>query len=404
MTSMLTPRLSVRDLDLGGKRVFVRCDFNVPLDEGGGVADDTRIRSALPTLELALERGAALVLASHLGRPKGRPDPRASLAPVAARLRDLLGRDVTLTRDCTSEATRETCRSAAPGEVVLLENLRFHAEEKDGDAAFADALASLADRYVNDAFGTCHRGDASVALVPLRFDRPAAGLLVEAELRALGRVLDEPDRPFVAILGGAKVSDKLPVIRALVPKVDRLLVGGAMAYTILRARGEDVGASLVEDGLVDAVRELLAAAESRRLPLSLPTDHVVVTDLADEAAARIVTAGGFRPEDRGVDVGPATRRAFADAVGGAATVLWNGPLGIFERAAYAEGTRAVARAVADADAFTVVGGGDSVAALNEAGLGARVGHVSTGGGAMLELLAGHDLPGIAALAPAEPRS
>jgi phosphoglycerate kinase len=392
------PRLSIRDLDLEGRRLFLRADFNVPVD-GGAIKDDTRIRETLPTIRLALERGASLVLASHLGRPKGGPDPKASLAPVAARLGKLLERLVDLTVDCVSEATAKRCASLSPGEVVLLENLRFHPEEQKGDAAFAQRLASYADEYANDAFGTCHRADASVSATARCFKHPAAGLLVERELNALSRLLARPERPFVAVLGGAKVSDKLPVMRGLLPKVDTMLVGGAMAYTLLMAKGVAVGSSLAEPTLLDDVRALLVEAERLGRRILLPVDHVVSIPTGSEPTTGRVVDGGFS-EGAGFDIGPRTIDAYAREVAAARTVLWNGPLGRFEVPQFAKGTEAMARAVAESKAYTVVGGGDSIAALNATGLSARIGHVSTGGGALLELLAGEPMPGLEALAPA----
>jgi len=398
MTSFLeAPRLSIRDLDLDGRRLFLRADFNVPV-EGGTIKDDTRIRETLPTIRLALERGASLVLASHLGRPKGGPDPKYSLAPVAMRLARLLERPVDLTADCVGEAAAKRCISLGRGEVILLENLRFHPEEQKGDEAFARRLASYADEYANDAFGTCHRADASVSGTARCFARPAAGLLVERELRALSRLLAKPERPFIAVLGGAKVSDKLPVMRGLLPNVEALLVGGAMAYTLLMAKGVAVGASLSEPALLDDVRALMAEAERLGRRILLPVDHVVADAGADAGKLRIVE-GGFT-EGAGFDIGPRTMDAYAREVAAARTVLWNGPLGRFESSEFAKGTEGMARAMAESTAYTVVGGGDSIAALNSTGLADRIGHVSTGGGALLELLAGEPMPGLEALAPA----
>ena len=408
--SAVSPKLSIRNLDLAGKRLFLRVDFNVPLD-GALVSDDTRIRETLPTIRLALDKGASVVLASHLGRPLvrqgGAPDPKYSTRPVADVLAALLGRPVQTAPDCVGEEVEARCTAMKSGDILLLENLRFHPEEQAGDEAFAKRLARLADLYANDAFGTCHRADASVAALPRQFDRPAAGLLIEREVNALGKILNDPARPFVAILGGAKVSDKLPVLTGLLPKVDAMLIGGAMAYTFLSAAGQHVGDSRVEPELCDDVTALMASARERGVKILLPVDHVVATGIteADAASARIVS-GSFEaatdgaPANIGVDIGPATRAAFALEVSGARSILWNGPMGVFEVDAFAAGTRAVAAAVAASSAFSVVGGGDSVAALNDAGLGARVSHVSTGGGALLELLAGEPMPGLEALAPA----
>ncbi len=397
--SPVSPKLSIRDLQLDGRRLFLRVDYNVPLD-GSRVTDDTRIRETVPTIRLALEKGAAVILASHLGRPKGGPDPKYSTKPVAAVLASHLGRPVEALGDCVSEETLTRCKALSPGDVVLLENLRFHPEEQKGDEGFAKKLAALAHEYANDAFGTCHRADASVSALPRLFPRPSAGLLIEREVKALGRLLRDPERPFVAVLGGAKVSDKLPVLKGLLPKVDTMLIGGAMAYTFLLAEGQRAGGSRVEPELVDDVRSLLADAKQRNVTIQLPIDHVVASGItaADAGSARVV-AGVF-DEGLGVDIGPATREAYAATLAKARSILWNGPMGVFEVQGFAGGTHAVAAAVAASQAFSVVGGGDSIAALNQAGLASEVSHVSTGGGALLELLAGEEMPGLEALAPA----
>jgi phosphoglycerate kinase len=378
---------SVKDLDLQGKRVFIRVDFNVPI-KNGTITDDTRIRSSLPTIRYAIEQGArSVILASHLGRPKGRPNPEFSLQPVASRLSELLGRPVTFDDP------------AADG-VVLLENLRFNPGEEKNDPTFARHLASMADVYVNDAFGSAHRAHASTEGIVRHVKETGAGMLMAAELEHLGRVLEAPDRPFVAILGGAKVSDKLEVIRNLVPRVDALVIGGAMAYTFLKARGLEVGKSLVEEDLLDAAREVEAQARKRELRFELPVDHVVATGLSQEAGAGAETLEVGDPAigDRmGLDIGPKTIERYRDIVRSARTVVWNGPMGVFEIDAFARGTIEVARAVAEVSGTTVIGGGDSIAAVAKAGVTERITHISTGGGASLEFLGGRKLPGVEAL-------
>jgi phosphoglycerate kinase len=388
-------KLSVVDLDLMGQRVFVRVDFNVPLKDSV-IIDDTRIRSSLPTIKYCLEHGATVVVASHLGRPKGRPNPELSLRPVATRLAQLLARPITFTHDCVGDdVKRSVDKVRTSGGVVLLENLRFHAEEEQNEQEFSAALASLADAYVNDAFGAAHRAHASVEGITHHFRRAAAGLLMERELQYLGHVLESPERPFVTILGGAKVSDKIEVIENLLGRADRLLIGGAMAYTFLKARGAPIGRSLVEDDKLDAARKIAADAGER---IALPVDHVVTDAVRDGAANEVLDVGNPQIGERfGVDVGPATIKAYEAVIGEAKTVVWNGPMGVFEIEAFAEGTNAIARAVAAVHGTTIVGGGDSISAVKHSGVADRITHISTGGGASLEFLAGRTLPGVAAL-------
>ena len=390
-------KLSIRDLDLKGQRVFVRVDFNVPL-KNGRIGDDTRIRSSLPTIQYALEHGATVVLASHLGRPKGKVNPEMSLRPIADRLAALLDKPVTFATDCIGDAARQAIESA-PGGVVLLENLRFHPEEEKNDPVFAKALASLADLYVNDAFGAAHRAHASVEGITHFVTRAAAGLLMEQELKYLGHALESPERPFVAIIGGAKVSDKIDVIRNMLGKVDRLIIGGAMAYTFFKSRGVPVGRSLVEDDKIGEAKAIEADAAKRGVTLLLPTDHVVAAKLEAGAAHEVLAVGDASIGDRmGLDIGPATIAAYTAAIADARTVVWNGPMGVFEIDAFAAGTNAVAHAVANVKGTTIIGGGDSIAAVKKAGIADRITHISTGGGASLEFLGGRVLPGVAALA------
>jgi phosphoglycerate kinase len=392
-------KLSVTDLDVMFKRVFVRVDFNVPI-KGGAIGDDTRIRASLPTIRYVIEHGGTAVLASHLGRPKGKVDPQLSLRPVADRLADLLGRPVTFATDCIGEEAKQAVDrvKASGGGVVLLENLRFYPEEEKNDPKFAAALASLADLYVDDAFGAAHRAHASVEGITHHFRQAAAGLLMEQEIKYLGHVLEAPERPFVAILGGAKVSDKLEVLQNLLPKVDRLLIGGAMAYTFFKSRGIPVGRSLVEDDKLDAARDITAAAAARNVPLELPVDHVVTDRVQADTAHEVLDIGDEAIGDRmGVDIGPDTVDAYGTFIRSAKTVVWNGPMGVFEIAAFAAGTTAIARAVAAVEGTTVIGGGDSIAAVKKAGVADRITHISTGGGASLEFLGGRALPGVAAL-------
>ncbi len=387
---------TIEDVDLAGRRVFLRVDFNVPLTRAGEVAEDSRIRGVLPTIDRARKAGARIALASHFGRPKGGPDPRYSLRPVAVRLGQLVGVEVPLALDCVGPAVEAQVRDLTPGGLLLLENLRFHAGEEANDPAFARALAALGDVYVNDAFAAAHRAHASTEGIT-RFLRPAvAGLLMKQELEALGRVLDAPARPLVAILGGAKVSDKLKLVESLLTKVDRLLIGGGMAFTFLKAQGREVGRSLLEPDLIPAAARLAEMARARGVEIRLPVDSVVA--LSVEATAGEVVPVTAMPADRmGLDIGPRTVAAFGEAIRDGGTVVWNGPMGVFERAPFAAGTLGVARAVAEAPGLSVVGGGDTVAAVEQAGVARRIGYLSTGGGAFLEFLEGRTLPGVAAL-------
>jgi phosphoglycerate kinase len=386
----------IRDLKLDGKRVFVRVDFNVPI-ENGKIGDDTRIRAAIPTIKYALDHGATVILASHLGRPKGKPKMEFSLKPVADHLAGLLGRPVAFAPDCVGPAAGAIAQAGSNG-IVLLENLRFHAEEEKNDPGFAKQLAELADVYVDDAFGSAHRAHASTEGVVRFVKEAAAGLLMADELEHLGRVLQHPDHPFVAILGGAKVSDKLEVIENLVPRVDALLIGGAMAYTFFKSRGLPVGRSLVEDNLIDTARDLTARAAARGVKLELPVDHVVAAKIEAGATGALLAVGDAAIGDRmGLDIGPATVARYRGVIATAKTVVWNGPMGVFELDAFASGTIGVAKAVAAVRGTTIIGGGDSVAAVSRAGVADKMTHISTGGGASLEFLGGRILPGVQAL-------
>ncbi len=388
----------IDDLQLTGKRVFIRVDFNVPL-EGRRVTDDTRIREAMPTIRRALEMGGKVILASHLGRPKG-PDPKLSLEPVAVRLAELLGgkHEVILADDCIGDGVKKQVKELKDGQVLVLENLRFHKEEEANDETFARELAALADVYVNDAFGTAHRAHASTAgMVPFVKEK-AAGLLMRKEIEYLGKVLKNPEKPFVAILGGSKVSDKIKVIESLLPKVDALLIGGAMAYTFLKAQGVEVGKSRVEGDKLSLATRMLEAAHRLKTPIVLPVDHIVGTEPTQNSPAQETPDNAIPADMMGLDIGPKTRAIYAQHIRDARTVVWNGPMGLFEVPKFAEGTRSVAAAMAiNTQATTVIGGGDSAAAVEQMGFADKLSHVSTGGGASLEFLEGRELPGIKAL-------
>ena len=388
---------TVRDIDFKGKRVFVRVDYNVPMDKTGKITDDTRMRATLPTLNYLLDQGTSLVLAAHLGRPKGGPSPELSLAPVAASLTLLLGRKVKFAADCVGPAAETAAAALQPGEVLMLENLRFHPEEEKNDPVFAKGLAALADVAVNDAFGVSHRAHASVEGIT-KFLPMVAGFLMEKELDFLGRAVTTPERPYAAIIGGAKVSDKIGVIANLLTKVDVLLIGGGMANTFFAAQGYAVGKSLIEPDKIALAKELIAKAKELGVTLLLPSDVVVADKFAADAACRVTSVDAIGPEEMALDIGPATSVAFRSALDGAKTIVWNGPMGVFEMDAFAKGTEAVALAVANSDAVSIVGGGDSVAALEKIGLAGSITHISTGGGASLEFLEGKILPGVAALA------
>ncbi|MFB3921252.1 MAG: phosphoglycerate kinase [Terriglobia bacterium] len=390
-------KLSIRDLKLQGKRVFMRVDFNVPLNDALEITDDTRIQASLASIKLAVGEGARLILSSHLGRPKGKPNPKMSLKPAAARLSKLLGKPVAFAPDCIGAEVEAMAKAMKDGDVLLLENLRFHPEEEKNDPGFSKQLAALAEVYVNDAFGSAHRAHASTEGITKFLSPSAAGLLMEKELEYLGKAVENPERPYIAIVGGAKVSDKIELLQNLMKFAQSVLIGGAMAYTFLKAQGVEVGLSKTEDDKLDLAKELLAAAKKAGVALMLPSDHIVAEKLDASAAPETVNAPRIPANRVGLDIGPATRAAYAAEIAKARTIVWNGPMGVFEMDQFAAGTLAVAQAVAASSAVSIVGGGDSVAAVHKAGVEARISHISTGGGASLEFLSGMTLPGVAAL-------
>jgi len=385
-------KLSITDLDLSGRRVFMRVDFNVPMS-GGEISDDSRIRSAFESIEYVLGKGGRLILASHMGRPRGQSSPGLSLGPVALRLGELLGRPVGFAPDCVGPEVEAIVERVEEGAVLLLENLRFHPEEETNESEFAAGLAALCDVYVNDAFGAAHRAHASTVGIVSHLERAAAGFLMGRELEALGRALDHPTHPYISVIGGAKISGKIELIQKILDIADDILIGGAMAYTFLRAQGVATGKSLVEEDRVGLAQDLLESAEQKGRRILLPEDHVVARGL-DSDDVRTVGVGETAPEEMGLDIGRRTIERYCAVIGVAKTVVWNGPMGVFENANFAEGTFAVGRAVADSDAFSIVGGGDSAAAVHASGLVGAISHVSTGGGAALEFLSGRPLPGV----------
>ena len=388
---------TIEKVDLKGKRVFIRADFNVPLDENGNITDDTRIRSTLPTINYALDAGAKVILASHLGRPKGKPSPKYSLAPVATRLSRLLSKEVQFAKDCVGPDVEHLVQGMRPGDVLLLENLRFHTEEEKNDEAFSRALAAFSDIYVNDAFGTAHRAHASTYGITRHVRYSVAGFLMKKEITYLQKTVANPVRPFVAILGGAKVSGKIGVIENLKNKCDKIIVGGAMAFTFIKARGQEVGGSLVETEMLPMAQKIRKSLRESDVKFYLPVDFVVAESMNDGATTKIVTSQEIPQGWVGLDIGPATTRLFSEALQDAKTIIWNGPMGMFEKDAYSRGTFAIARAVADSYATTIVGGGDTDVAVHNAGVSDSITFISTGGGASLELLEGKELPGLAAL-------
>mgnify|MGYP000998776975 FL=1 len=389
-------KMSVADLDVKGKRVIVRVDFNVPLDSEGNITDDKRIRGALPTIKYIIENGGKLILVSHLGRPKNGFEAKYSMKPAADRLSELLGKEVILAKDVIGEDAKAKAAALKEGEILMLENVRFHKEETKNDPDFAKELASMADIYVNDAFGTAHRAHASTAGLA-DYLPSACGFLIKKELDIMGKALDNPERPFVAILGGAKVSDKISVIENLIDKVDTLIIGGGMAYTFFKAQGHGVGKSICEDDKVELASSLLAKAKEKGVNLLLPVDNVVGKEFDANTEAKTVPSEAIPDDWMGLDIGEETIKLFSDAIKDAKTVVWNGPMGVFEMERFANGTKKIAEALANSNAITIVGGGDSAAAVEQLGFADKITHISTGGGASLEFLEGKELPGIAVL-------
>ncbi len=393
-------KLGIEDLDIKGKRVLIRVDFNVPL-EGTKITDDTRIRGTIPTIEYVINNGGKAILMSHLGRPDGTVVPKYSLKPVAERLKELLGKDVVFAPDCIGDEVKAIVNKMKEGDVVLLENLRFHAEEEKNDQQFAKQLAELGDLYVNDAFGAAHRAHASTAGITKYIPKSAAGFLMQKEIKYIKETIDNPERPFIAIIAGAKVSDKIGIIEHLMKKADAIIIAGAMAYTFLKAMGRKMGKSLVENDKLDLAREILKKSLDERIPLYLPIDHVIADDFSNSANIKIVMRGIIPDGWEGMDIGPATLELFKGVLADAKTIVWNGPVGVFEFDNFAKGSIGVAKILAESNATTIVGGGDCVAALQKSGYADKITHVSTGGGAALELMEGKELPGIAALTDKE---
>jgi len=389
--------LSLKDLNSKGKRVFLRVDFNVPLDDSGSIRDDTRIKATLPTINFLLEQGAKLIIASHLGRPKGKFVPELSLKPVAKRLSELISREVTLAPDVIGDEVTTIKRELEEGQVLVLENVRFYNEETANDDDFARKLAQEVDYYVNDAFGACHRAHASVVAITRFVEKSAAGFLVEKEVDYLSKVVHSPQKPFVAVLGGAKVSDKIPVIENLLTKADAILIGGAMAYTFFKAQGNDVGRSLVEEDKIELAASILNKTKEKNIKFYLPSDHIIAVEADAQAEPQTVDTFPFPSEMMALDIGPKTIDNYAEIIAGAKTVFWNGPMGVFEIDQFSQGTTKIAEAVANSGALSIIGGGDSVAAVYKAGVADKISHISTGGGASLEFVANDTLPGIEAL-------